>query len=176
MARGGGRRSRRGERGDLLAANGAPSARVEPSGHTALHGLPGGHVAAAAAAQLLAAVPRRRQYRDGTGPHAPNGLPRDDARRRLARRGDGPAPGRAAAPIRMRRRPTEAAGVLANAAPREPPAGRYALCRALCEGYDVAAQVGYKTRGQGHTALPRGLRPRPRALLTSRAGRVRCVV
>ena len=89
----------------LLAA-GAPSARVEPSGHTALH----------------LACQGGQQLRRGADP--------------------------------MRRRPTEAAGVLANAALYECCLlGRDALCRALCEGYDVAAQVGYKTRGQGHNCF-----------------------
>ena len=96
-ARGGGRRRTAACLAALLAA-GAPSARVEPSGHTALHlACQGGHVACAA--QLLAAFPGT-SMRNGPGPHAPHGLPRDDARRRLARRGDGAAPAAPRRPIR----------------------------------------------------------------------------
>ena len=135
----------------LLAA-GAPSARVEPSGHTALHlACQGGHVACAA--QLLAAFPGDVNAATARG-HTPlmvclETTHGDAARaaataRLLLRRGADP----------LRRRPTEAAGVLANAALYECCLlGRDALCRALCEGYDVAAQVGYRTRGQGHNCL-----------------------
>ena len=135
----------------LLAA-GAPSARVEPSGHTALHlACQGGHVACAA--QLLAAFPGDVNTETVRG-HTPlmvclETTHGDAARaaataRLLLRRGADP----------LRRRPTEAAGVLANAALYECCLlGRDALCRALCEGYDVAAQVGYRTRGQGHNCL-----------------------
>ena len=135
----------------LLAA-GAPSARVEPSGHTALHlACQGGHVACAA--QLLAAFPGDVNAATARG-HTPlmvclETTHGDAARaaataRLLLRRGADP----------LRRRPTEAAGVLANAALYECCLlGRDALCRALCEGYDVAAQVAYKTRGQGHNCF-----------------------